>query len=121
VDAFIATFGGLDIVFGSSGAQKEATDRRLHGDSVGGASERLAIGAVANPHRARVDLGFKGNLAAVATAVNFHRRLQIAAVGDSTWIVIFLQGEDRARYHLQGLLDRWSLLLVKSKSGAVWP
>jgi hypothetical protein len=29
---------------------------------------------VTNPHSARVDLGFKGNLSAVATAFDFHRR-----------------------------------------------
>lgn len=74
VGAFIAVFGRLDVRLGSSGSQKKTAERRLHGDSVGRTSESLAIGAVTNPHSARVDLGFKSNVSAMATAFDFHGR-----------------------------------------------
>jgi hypothetical protein len=66
----VAAFGRLDVGLESSGSQQETADRRLHSDSVGRASERLAISAVTNPHSVRVDLRFKGNLSAVATVMS---------------------------------------------------
>jgi hypothetical protein len=72
VSAFVAAFGRFDVDLGSSGSHNEAGCGRLYIDSIGGPGERLAISAVTNPNRVRVDLDFKGNLAAVATAFDFH-------------------------------------------------
>src|SRR5271170_776536 len=72
--ALVAAFGGLDVDPGTSGPQHETGCGRLYIDPIGGAGERLAISAVTNPHGARVDLGFKTNLPAVATAFDFHKR-----------------------------------------------
>lgn len=74
VGAFVAAFSRFDVDLGNSGSQNETGCRRLYIDSIGGACERLAISAVTNPHSLRVDLGFKGNLSAVATAFDFHGR-----------------------------------------------
>lgn len=72
VSAFVAAFRRFNVDLGCSRSQHETGRGRLHIDSIGGAGERLAISAVTNPHSARVDLGFKGNLSAVATAFDFH-------------------------------------------------
>ena len=74
VGAFVAVFGRLGVSLWSAGSQKESADRSLHGDSVGGTSERLAISAVTNTHGIRVDLGYKSNVSAMATAFDFHGR-----------------------------------------------
>src|SRR5208282_2594024 len=68
----IAAFGRFDVDFWGSGSQNETGCGRLYIDSIGGTGERLAIRAVTNPHGVRVDLAFKGNLSAVATAFDFH-------------------------------------------------
>jgi hypothetical protein len=43
-----------------------------HVDAIRRAREGLAIGAMADPDRIGIDLGFEGNLSAVALAVDFH-------------------------------------------------
>ena len=63
----ITAISRLDVGLGSTGVQKKTTDRRLYGDPVGRASERLTVSAVTNPNRGRVDFGLKGNLSAVTT------------------------------------------------------
>jgi hypothetical protein len=70
----ITALGDFDVNPGSAGKQNELSGRHLYSDSIGGAAERLTIGTVANPNRVRVDLGFEGDLAAMAMAFNFHGR-----------------------------------------------
>jgi len=72
VGAFVAAFGRFDVDLGSPGSQNETACGRLYVDSIGGAREYLAVRAVTDPHCAGVDFGFKGNLTAVATAIDFH-------------------------------------------------
>lgn len=70
--AFIAAFGGLDIDLGSPRQQDEGFGRCLDIDPVRGAGQGLAICAMADAHRAWIDLSLERNLTAVALAFDLH-------------------------------------------------
>src|SRR5690606_5524428 len=70
--ALVAALRGLHVDARLAAQQLEAAAHARHVDPVGGAGAGLAIGAVAYRHLLRVDLGFVGDLAAMACAVDFH-------------------------------------------------
>ena len=60
LDAFVAARGCLNVGFGNTGEKPEAAFNRGNDNPEGRAGKRLAIGAVANLDRFRIDFRFKG-------------------------------------------------------------
>src|SRR6266849_7798365 len=72
VAAFVAAFGGLHVTLGHTGTEHKMCCRSGDDRAIGGASKRLAVGAMTNEHRVRINLRLKGDLSAMAVSVNFH-------------------------------------------------
>jgi hypothetical protein len=60
LDAFVAARSRLHVGFGDSGEESETAFNRRNNNPEGRARKRLAIGAVTNLDRVRIDFRFKG-------------------------------------------------------------
>src|SRR5690606_10286945 len=67
-----SALGRLDVDLGLTAAEDEAVAGRLHVGAKRRAGRHLAIGAVALRDLAGIDLGLVANVAAMASAVDFH-------------------------------------------------
>ena len=74
----VSGFGGLDVNFRFAREQPESVFPREGVHAERGAGECLAVSAIAEQGLVRLDLGFKGNVSAVTTPIDFHRILRNA-------------------------------------------
>src|SRR5215468_8730845 len=68
----VAAFGGLDVDFRFAREQPESVFSREGVHAECRAGERLAVSAIAEQGLVRLDLGFKGDVPAMTTPVDFH-------------------------------------------------
>jgi hypothetical protein len=69
----VAAFGSLDVDFRFAREQPESVFPREGVHAECRAGERLTVGAIAEQGLVWLDLGFKGDVSAMTTPVDFHR------------------------------------------------
>src|SRR5262249_14871866 len=72
VPTLCAALCGLDVDLRLPGEQAERRLRRVSRNPKGGSGKHLSIGAVADVHAVRIDLGFVSDMTAVARTLNSH-------------------------------------------------
>ena len=72
LDAPVAARGRLHVGLGNTGEKPETAFNRRDDNPEGRAGKRLTIGAMTNLDRIRIDVGFIGQITAMAAPINFH-------------------------------------------------
>src|SRR5262249_48878366 len=98
-----------------------------------GAGECLAVSAIAEQGLVRLDLGFKGNVSAVTTPVDFHRILRSAFIRDlrllratikSRRAHTFTSGPGSTTYHIHQRMARCApqqIYVLDFRDGSIAP
>ena len=77
VRPLIPAFTGLDVDLQCPAPENEGAGQAWHRGAKGGAGEGLTVGAMADPHLARVDFGLEADPAAMAAFADFHRHFSL--------------------------------------------
>ena len=72
VSALCSALGGLDVNLRLTSEQQKSSGRCRDVGPIGRPRQRLAVGAVADPNRARVNLCLISNIAAMTAALDLH-------------------------------------------------